>query len=120
MEIPELPEKSFFSMGEASRIAQVPPHTLRYWESNFGNLKPARRSGGHRRYTRNDLRMIFSIKDMLLRRKLTIAGARRALSRKSSQSSPATGLEAGPASPETIKLLREVKKELQNIVEEMI
>lgn len=118
MDIPELPEKNFFSMGEASRIAQIPAHTLRYWEDQFGALKPARRSGGHRRYTREDLRMIFSIKDLIQRRKLTIEGARRALSRRGPARAADAG-SSGQASPETLRLLREVKKELQNIVEEI-
>ena len=76
---PALPDKDFFTMGEVSRIAQVPSHTLRYWEERVGLLKPARRSSGHRRYTREDLETILFVKEMIQRRKMTPAGVKRAL-----------------------------------------
>ena len=104
-------------MGEACRIAQVPSYTLRYWEMHFAGLKPARRSGGHRRYTREDLETIFSIKDLLQRRKMTVEGARRALARrKSGEGEPQAG-SGGDA--ETSKLLREIKKEIDLIVADL-
>jgi DNA-binding transcriptional MerR regulator len=113
VERPQLPDKNFFSMGEACRIAQVPAYTLRYWESHFGDLKPARRSGGHRRYTREDLEKIFQIKDLVQGRKMTVEGARRAMSRRAE--APKTGrLDA-----DAVKLLREIKKELDLIVAEL-
>ncbi|MEK7381910.1 MAG: MerR family transcriptional regulator, partial [Elusimicrobiota bacterium] len=77
MELPFLPDRDFFTMREAARLAQVPPHTLRYWESRFGDLRPARKAGGHRRYTRTDLELILEIKDLLHKRRMTVAGARR-------------------------------------------
>lgn len=102
-------------MREASRIAQVPPHTLRYWESRFGSLRPARRSGGHRRYSRVDMGTIFKIKDLLWRRKMTVAGARRALGRADHE-------PAGPHAPAgaaAAKLMREVRRELLQLAEEL-
>src|SRR5471032_2628744 len=95
MELPFLPDRDFFTMREAARLAQVPPHTLRYWESRFGDLRPARRAGGHRRYTRADLELILEIKDLVHRRKMTVAGARRALIEKR-RGGPAFGA-ANPA-----------------------
>ncbi len=117
--LPELPahlaDRDFFSMGEVSRVAQVPPHTLRYWESHFGAvLKPARRSSGHRRYAREDLETIMSIKDLLQRRKMTIAGARRELKK------PRLRARRGEAPDDAaMKLIREVKKELQSLIAEL-
>ena len=58
MELPFLPDREFFTVREAARLAGVAAHTLRYWESRFGDLRPARRPGGHRRYTRQDLELI--------------------------------------------------------------
>ena len=107
-------------MGEAARIAQVPSHTLRYWEQRVGLLKPARRSSGHRRYTREDLETILLIKDLLQRRRMTIAGARRALlEKKRGAAAEAPAAAAGAASPQTLKLLREIRKEILALVEEL-
>lgn len=116
MDLPFPPEREFFSMREACRLAQLPAHTLRYWETRFGGLRPTRRAGGHRRYTRADLSLILEIKDLMVRRKLTLAGARRALieRRRGGPASAASAADAGPA----LKLLREVKKEIRMLLDE--
>jgi DNA-binding transcriptional MerR regulator len=119
---PALPDKEFYTMGEASRICQVPEHTLRYWEQRVGLLKPARRSSGHRRYTREDLETILRLKDLIQRRRLTIAGARRALLERKRGPKPAETAasgEAGALPAATLKLLREVRQELKNLVKEL-
>lgn len=112
------PDKDFFSMGEASRRTQVPAHTLRYWEARVGLLRPARLSGGHRRYTRDDLETILQIKDLIERRKMTVAGARKALSERR-RGGPAPDMTGAEVPPETLKLLREVRKEIKTLVEEL-
>ncbi|MDE2491079.1 MAG: MerR family transcriptional regulator [Elusimicrobia bacterium] len=118
MELPFLPDRDFFTMREAARLAQVPPHTLRYWETRFGELRPARRAGGHRRYTRADLELVLEIKDLVHRRRMTVAGARRALLERRrgtpADARSASAADAGPA----LKLLREVKKEIKMLVDE--
>lgn len=112
-------------MGELCRIAQVRPHTLRYWERRVGLLRPARRASGHRRYTREDLETVLAIKELVEKRKMTLAGARRALLERK-RGSQAPGPEGGPASgrgagasPAMLKLLREVRREIQALVEEL-
>lgn len=119
MELPFLPDRDFFTMREAARLAQVPPHTLRYWESRFGDLRPARKAGGHRRYTREDLALILEIRDLLHKRRMTMAGARRALldKRRAPTALDGAGRAAADSAP-ALRLLREVKKELKMIVEE--
>lgn len=108
-------------MREASRLAQVPPHTMRYWESRFGDLRPSRKEGGHRRYTRADLELILEIKALLQTRKMTIAGARRALiDRKRGKSAFDAPLNAASAPDSGLsKLLREARKELRAILDEL-
>lgn len=121
MELPFLPDKEYFSIQEASRLSSVPEYTLRYWESRFGDLRPARRPGGHRRYTRADLELILRIKELLQRRKMTIAGARRALIEQKRGGGALDGAPSGPGSADSgpaLKLLRELKKELKSIVDE--
>src|SRR5947209_3165811 len=110
-------------MGEICRIASVPAHTLRYWENHVGFLRPARRPSGHRRYTRGDVETIFFIRDLIERRKMTLAGVRKALIerkrgvRPSVEKADAGGENA--ASAATLKLLREVRKEIQLLVSEL-
>jgi len=119
VELPFLPDRDFFTMREAARLAQVPAHTLRYWESRFGDLRPARKTGGHRRYARADLELILEIRDLLHKRRMTVAGARRALIDR--RRVPTTLDGASPASCDSapaLKLLREVKKEIKMMIEE--
>lgn len=124
LELPTLPDKDFFSMGEISRIAHVPAHTLRYWEAKAG-LKPARRSSGHRRYTREDLETILAVKDMIERRKMTLAGVKRALLERKRGPVTVEATEGGAApapagtSAATLKILREVRQELRALVKEL-
>ncbi|MBI4376575.1 MAG: MerR family transcriptional regulator [Elusimicrobia bacterium] len=115
-----LPDKEFFTMGEACRLAQVASHTLRYWETRVGLPKPARRASGHRRYTRQDMETILLIKDLLQRRKLTLAGARKALlERRRGANQPGAVETPGPRDEQTLKLLREVRKEIQSLIQEL-
>ena len=105
-------------MGEACRIAQVPAHVLRYWEKHFGALRPSRRSSGHRRYSRADLETIFEIKDLLQRRKMTVAGARKILGKRGAPDAP-RAQESSSASPALLKAFREMKKEVEAILKEL-
>jgi DNA-binding transcriptional MerR regulator len=120
MELPFLPDRDYFTMAEAARMASVPAHTLRYWETRFGDLRPSRLAGGHRRYTKADLELILEIKDLVHRRKMTVAGARRALLERKRGGSDAGGPSAllpadgGP----NLKLLREIKKEIRMVLDE--
>ena len=116
MELPFLPDRDFFTMREAARLASVPAHTLRYWETRFGDLRPSRLAGGHRRYTRTDLELILTIKDLVHRRKMTVAGARRALLERK-RGGPEGGAPAADGGP-SLKLLREVKKEIRMLIDE--
>lgn len=122
LELPALPDKDFFTMGEISRIVHVPAHTLRYWEEKVG-LKPARRSSGHRRYTREDLETILHVKDMVERRKMTLAGARKALLDRKRAPAAESDAPVAPApsgaSANTLKVLREVRQELRALVKEL-
>ncbi|OGS37816.1 MAG: hypothetical protein A3J82_03345 [Elusimicrobia bacterium RIFOXYA2_FULL_69_6] len=102
-------------MGEACRVAQVAPHTLRYWESKLGFPRPARRASGHRRYSRADLETVFEIKSLLVGRRMTLAGARRALLERRRG---ARGEEAS-AAPGAARLLRELREELRELASEL-
>src|SRR5581483_5160853 len=108
---PLLPDQEFFNIGEACRIVQLPDYTLRYWELKLKLLRPARRSSGHRRYTKRDLEIILRLKSLLEGRQMTLGGARKVLLRelKGGAPEPVNGAAAAPgaAAPNaaTAKLL---------------
>lgn len=72
-------EKIFFSISEVARMVEIKPHVLRYWETEFSNLKPEKSESGQRRYRQKDLDLILKIKDLLYKKKYTISGAKEAL-----------------------------------------
>ena len=75
MELPE--ENRYFRIGEVSRIIGVEPYVLRYWESEFPQIRPRRADTNQRTYQRKDLEIIMEIKRLLYEEKLTIEGARQ-------------------------------------------
>jgi len=103
MQIPE--EKKFFRIGEVSRIIGVEPYVLRYWESEFPQIRPVRADTNQRTYQKKDLELILEIKRLLYEEKLTIEGARQRLKQKKEKSAVAA---AG--------LIEEVKTDLQEIL----
>lgn len=86
MQIPE--EKRFFRIGEVSRIIGVEPYVLRYWESEFPQIRPSRADSNQRTYQKKDLEIILEVKRMLYEEKLTIEGARQRLRHKAAQTPP--------------------------------
>ncbi|RLA91969.1 MAG: MerR family transcriptional regulator [Deltaproteobacteria bacterium] len=71
-------EKLYYRIGEVSRIVGVKPHVIRYWEQEF-KLKPRRGAGSQRRYTKEDMERLLTIKRLLYEEGFTIAGAKRRL-----------------------------------------
>ena|SRR5277367_2747901 len=78
-EIPAIPDKLFFRIGEVSEIVGVEAYVLRYWESEFSALSPKKSSSGQRMFRRKDVELLLRIKELLYERKFTIDGARKAL-----------------------------------------
>ena len=75
--LPEIPEKLYFSMGEASELCGVKPHVLRYWEEEFTQIAPVKRRGNRRYYQKKDLLIIRKIRELLYQEGFTIEGARQ-------------------------------------------
>ncbi len=82
----ELPDKFYFKIGEVSELSGIPPYVLRFWESEFRQLKPKRTGSGQRLYRKIDVETVLKIKDLLYDRKFTIKGARNKLNKKTSKS----------------------------------
>ena len=76
-ELPEIPPKRYFTIGEVSDLCEVKPHVLRYWEQEFTQLKPVKRRGNRRYYQRQDVILIRQIRSLLYEQGFTIGGARQ-------------------------------------------
>lgn len=106
-----IPDKLYFKIGEVSKLAEVAPHVLRYWESEFTGITPKRAKSKQRLYRREDVELILKIKDLLHGQGYTISGARKFI---------ASGEEmaqepAGPAAPSVPPCLEEIKSELLDL-----
>ena len=78
-ELPTIPGKRYFTIGEVSDLCAVKPHVLRYWEQEFTQLKPLKRRGNRRYYQRKDVILIRQIRALLYEQGFTIGGARQRL-----------------------------------------
>ena len=85
-ELPAIPAKRYFTIGEVSQLCGVKPHVLRYWEQEFPHLKPVKRRGNRRYYQRHDVIMIRQIRSLLYEQGFTITGARQRLEGEQAQS----------------------------------
>jgi DNA-binding transcriptional MerR regulator len=88
-------EQRLYRIGEVSRLTELKPFVLRYWESEFPMLEPVKSANGHRMYRQEDVDLVFKIKRLLYDEGFTIAGARRHLR----GNGPASGYEAIPSGP---------------------
>ena len=78
-ELPPIPGKRYFTIGEVSGLCAVKPHVLRYWEQEFPQLKPVKRRGNRRYYQRQDVLIIRQIRSLLYDDGFTTGGARQRL-----------------------------------------
>src|SRR6476646_1166645 len=78
-DLPQIPAKRYFTIGEVSELCAVKPHVLRYWEQEFTQLKPVKRRGNRRYYQHHEVLLIRRIRDLLYEQGFTINGARHRL-----------------------------------------
>jgi len=78
-ELPPIPPKRYFTIGEVSELCGVKPHVLRYWEQEFNQLKPVKRRGNRRYYQHHEVMLIRRIRELLYEQGFTISGARNRL-----------------------------------------
>ena len=76
IDLPTIPAKRYFTIGEVSDLCGVKPHVLRYWEQEFTQLRPMKRRGNRRYYQHHEVLMIRRIRDLLYDQGFTISGAR--------------------------------------------
>ncbi len=79
-QLPSIPAKRYFTIGEVSDLCQVKPYVLRYWEQEFTQLRPMKRRGNRRYYQHHEVLLVRRIRDLLYDQGFTISGARNRLS----------------------------------------
>jgi DNA-binding transcriptional MerR regulator len=118
-----IPNKLYFSISEVAEMTSVKPHVLRYWESEFPELRPKKNRAGNRSYREKDIRTVMTIRDLLYQEGYTIAGARNRLKDRGRTEEPARAA-ARVETPEPTKapttgvseqILRDMRKELQEL-----
>ena len=108
-----IPDKLYFKIGEVAKMADVPTHVLRYWESEFSGINPKRANSKQRLYRREDVELILNIKTLLHEQGYTIAGARKLLE---SDANPAQVMTEGKPIPmEVSRTLQTIKQELKEL-----
>lgn len=105
-ELPPIPGKRYFTIGEVSELCAVKPHVLRYWEQEFPQLKPVKRRGNRRYYQRQDVLIIRQIRSLLYDEGFTIGGARQRL----------TGEEAKTDLSQSQQIVRQLRLELEEVL----
>ena len=106
-DLPAIPGKRYFTIGEVSELCGVKPHVLRYWEQEFPQLKPVKRRGNRRYYQRHDVIMIRQIRSLLYEQGFTIGGARQRLS----------GETAKDDLNQSQQIVKQIRVELEDIVQ---
>ena len=114
MELPEIPGKRYFTIGEVSKLCDIKPHVLRYWEQEFDQLKPVKRRGNRRYYQRHEVKLVRAIRQLLYIDGFTISGARLKLDGIDAKAVAAGGTKALGSQSKTI--ISQVIKELDEVV----
>jgi len=120
-ELPPIPAKRYFTIGEVAELCDVKPHVLRYWETEFPTLKPVKRRGNRRYYQRADVLVIRQIRGLLYEEGYTIGGARLRIDTEKQAPAAAKAKAASAASVPTaagidVALLRQVREELESVL----
>ena len=105
-ELPTIPGKRYFTIGEVSELCGVKSHVLRYWEQEFTQLKPVKRRGNRRYYQRHDVILIRQIRSLLYDQGYTIGGARLKL----------TGEEVADDNNQSQQIVRQMRTELEELL----
>jgi DNA-binding transcriptional MerR regulator len=108
----EEPVQEFFSIGDVCALTDLKPHVLRYWESQFRFLNPAKNRSGNRVYQRREVELIMLVKHLLYTEKYTIDGARQRIE----EQRKAGSLRSEARAALDVQMVRDLERQLQSIV----
>jgi DNA-binding transcriptional MerR regulator len=112
-QLPPIPAKRYFTIGEVSELCGVKPHVLRYWEQEFTQLKPVKRRGNRRYYQHHEVLLIRRIRELLYDQGFTISGARNRLDELVSEPSAKPGRQGAAR----VNLAALVRKEISGVLD---
>jgi len=114
------PDKLFYKIGEVSRIVDVEPYVLRYWETEFPFLKPRKNKSGQRVYIKKDVELLITVKGLLYQERYTIEGVRKRLGFTSAGSEPKTEKDLQRKEVrQPSRAIEHVKKRLRDILSQL-
>ncbi len=114
-ELPPIPTKRYFTIGEVSKLCVVKPHVLRYWEQEFPQLKPVKRRGNRRYYQRHEVKLIRTIRKLLYVEGFTISGARTRLEQLSAEQDTVVVSNTSKSGQEVSKMISQLISELNEV-----
>ena len=103
----DIPNKRYFTIGEASKICRIKPHVLRYWEQEFKELEPIKRKGNRRYYQQRDILLVLQIRDLLQNQGYTIDGAKNMINKPLNTTSTLTNNK---------QVISQIKSDLEKII----
>jgi DNA-binding transcriptional MerR regulator len=121
-ELPPIPAKRYFTIGEVSELCGVKPHVLRYWEQEFTQLKPVKRRGNRRYYQHHEVLLIRRIRELLYEEGFTISGARNRLDNSRAELEE----KSEPSAPRELRVVpgagvdvAAIKRELRAVLDQL-
>ena len=127
IQLPPIPAKRYFTIGEVSELCGVKPHVLRYWEQEFTQLKPVKRRGNRRYYQHHEVLLIRKIRELLYEQGFTISGARNKLDgadlklvpdkKSNSVSNEAINQQVASSNVDSLIDFARLKKDIQQVID---
>jgi DNA-binding transcriptional MerR regulator len=111
-----IPDKLYFRIGEVATLCRLPAYVLRFWESEFPQLKPIKSSTGQRMYRKRDVESVLRIKQLLYQQGFTISGARQQLRAETKSDKTQTAIPFPTQSAPEIQHIRQGLKEILNLL----
>jgi DNA-binding transcriptional MerR regulator len=111
-----IPDKLYFRIGEVATLCRLPAYVLRFWESEFPQLKPVKSSTGQRMYRRRDVESVLRIKELLYEQGFTIVGARQQLRSEAKSDKGQAAIPFPVQSPAEIQRIRQGLREILNLL----
>jgi len=125
-ELPPIPAKRYFTIGEVSELCGVKPHVLRYWEQEFTQLKPVKRRGNRRYYQHHEVLLIRRIRQLLYEEGFTISGARNRLDNARLDARIEAEEKSEPSAPRELRVVpgsgvdvAAIKRELRAVLDQL-
>lgn len=115
-----IPNKLFFRIGEVAKLAEVEPYVLRYWETEFKNLRPKKNEKGQRLYQKKEVKLALDIKNLLYGEGYTIEGAKKVLKERNRKKRKSPAQLSLPFDREkVVQVVKELKKDLEDLLKEL-